>query len=64
MNDPVATIGKVKYRASWSSGAAFTLMKDTEVKAPGKMEWIFSFWFHTVRISTILSFIEPTNEKR
>lgn len=64
MNDLIATVGKIMHKAIWTRGAAVTWMKDTEAKAPGKKEGLFSFWFHTIRISTILSFRKPINEKR
>ena len=47
-----------------SQGAAFSLIKETEVKAPRKIELLFPFGSHIVRISTMLSFRKPTNEKR
>lgn len=56
--------GKITYEASWARGTAFSLIKGTKVKAPRKIEWLSSFGSHIVRLSTMLSFRKPTNEKR
>lgn len=39
----IATVGEIMHKAIWTRGAAVTWMKDTEAKAPGKMEGLFSF---------------------
>lgn len=45
-------------------GASILMIKGTKVKAPRKIEWLSSFGSHIVRLSTMLSFRKPTNEKR